>query len=106
MVLTRYRRMHSSAICCKRQFLYWVADLLKCSLYVVSSEIESRDKQRVDGVLGKVDEAVRGGVVYGKVDAMVGFGGTERTIPRDDSLHQRMVAAQTGRVPIPFFTHR
>jgi len=29
------------------------------------------DEQRADGVLGKVDEAVRIGVVYGKVNVVV-----------------------------------
>ena len=47
-----------------------MADLLKYPLYVVFSHC--RHKQKVDGVLGKVDEAVSIGVVYGNVNGVVG----------------------------------
>jgi hypothetical protein len=48
----------------------WVADLLKYPLYVVF--LHCRHKQKVDGVLGKVDEAVSIGVVYGNVNGVIG----------------------------------
>ena len=52
-------------------YIYWVGLTQVPAIGCVFSHCDSRDKQKADGVLGKVDETVRIGVVHGKGDEMV-----------------------------------